>query len=66
MAARFDGKTVLITGAGSGIGQESALAFAQAGATVIGIDLSPDGLGKTAALLQAIGARFEEIGRAHV
>lgn len=59
MAARFDGKTVLITGAGSGIGQESALAFAQAGATVIGIDLSPDGLGKTAALLQAIGARFE-------
>lgn len=61
MAARFDGKTVLITGAGSGIGQESALAFAEAGAHVVGIDRSQDGLYKTAALLRAIDARFHGI-----
>ncbi|WP_394439020.1 SDR family NAD(P)-dependent oxidoreductase [Sphingobium naphthae] len=61
MAARFDGKTVLITGAGSGIGQESALAFAEAGAVVVGIDRSLDGLARTAEMLRAAGARFEAI-----
>ncbi|AMK26577.1 glucose 1-dehydrogenase (plasmid) [Sphingobium sp. SJ10-10] len=61
MAARFDGKTVLITGAASGIGQESALAFAEAGAVVVGIDRSSDGLDETAEKLRAIGARFEPI-----
>lgn len=61
MAVRFDGKTVLITGAGSGIGQESALAFAEVGAAVIGIDRSLDGLKKTAEMLRKLNARFEGI-----
>jgi NAD(P)-dependent dehydrogenase (short-subunit alcohol dehydrogenase family) len=61
MASRFDGKTVLITGAGSGIGQESARAFAEAGAVVIGVDRSAEGLEKTAAAIKEIGARFEGI-----
>jgi NAD(P)-dependent dehydrogenase (short-subunit alcohol dehydrogenase family) len=34
-ALRFDGKTVLVTGASSGIGRETALAFAAAGANVV-------------------------------
>lgn len=59
MATRFNGKTVLITGAGSGIGQESALAFAEEGATVVGIDRSEEGLEITAEIVRGIGARFE-------
>ncbi|VVO58519.1 2,5-dichloro-2,5-cyclohexadiene-1,4-diol dehydrogenase [Pseudomonas fluorescens] len=61
MNSRFDGKTVLITGAGSGIGQDTSLAFAQAGATVIGIDRSQDGLAQTAENLSKNGARFEAL-----
>ena len=33
---RFDGKSVLVTGAGSGIGRATALAFGQALALVTG------------------------------
>ncbi|QKX61980.1 uncharacterized protein TRUGW13939_09136 [Talaromyces rugulosus] len=38
--ARFDGKTVVVTGAGSGIGREVSLCFATEGATVIALDIS--------------------------
>ena len=41
---RLDGKTILITGAASGIGQASALKALGEGARVIGIDLSGDGM----------------------
>lgn len=58
MTGRFEGKTVLITGAGSGIGQETSLAFAEAGAVVIGIDRSGEGLSATSVRLASTGARF--------
>jgi len=40
---RFEGKTVVVTGAASGIGFEMARLFMQKGATVIAGDLDPDG-----------------------
>jgi NAD(P)-dependent dehydrogenase (short-subunit alcohol dehydrogenase family) len=40
MAGRLDGKVCVITGAGSGIGAESALRFAEEGARVVGVDLT--------------------------
>lgn len=41
---RLDGKTILITGAASGIGQASAIKALAEGARVIGIDQSGDGI----------------------
>jgi 3-oxoacyl-[acyl-carrier protein] reductase len=41
---RLDGKTAIITGAGSGMGRTSALTFLREGANVVGLDLVPDGL----------------------
>ena len=40
MAGRLEGKVCVITGAGSGIGAESALRFAEEGARVVGVDLA--------------------------
>jgi NAD(P)-dependent dehydrogenase (short-subunit alcohol dehydrogenase family) len=40
---RFDGRTVLVTGAASGIGFEMAAGFLAEGATVYAADLAPDG-----------------------
>lgn len=40
---RLDGKTALITGAGSGIGREIALLFARQGATVAVADINDEG-----------------------
>jgi NAD(P)-dependent dehydrogenase (short-subunit alcohol dehydrogenase family) len=49
------GKTALITGAGSGIGRETALACARRGASLALCDLNADGLAETARLVRALG-----------
>lgn len=41
MTGRLEGKTALVTGAGAGIGQATAIAFAREGARVIAVSRSP-------------------------
>jgi NAD(P)-dependent dehydrogenase (short-subunit alcohol dehydrogenase family) len=42
--ARFEGRSVIVTGAGSGIGQAMARLFLEEGAVVTGADLDPSGV----------------------
>jgi NAD(P)-dependent dehydrogenase (short-subunit alcohol dehydrogenase family) len=55
------GKCALVTGAASGIGRASALGFAGAGASVVLVDIDPDGLDETAAQVRSLGQDAEAI-----
>jgi NAD(P)-dependent dehydrogenase (short-subunit alcohol dehydrogenase family) len=59
MAADLSGHAALITGAASGIGRASAIAFAAAGAWVALVDIDADGLADTAEAARALGPRAE-------
>src|SRR4051812_25708503 len=52
---RLEGKVALVTGAGSGIGRASALAFAREGAKVVVADVSEEGGTETVCLLGCAG-----------
>ncbi|WP_033920035.1 SDR family NAD(P)-dependent oxidoreductase [Sphingomonas sp. 37zxx] len=59
MRARFEGKSIIVTGAGSGIGRATARAFAAEGGRVIAADLS-DAVDETVAGLDtAIALRID-------
>ncbi|MEV6590855.1 SDR family oxidoreductase [Streptomyces acidicola] len=55
-ADRFSGQLVLVTGAGSGIGRATALAFAKAGARVVAVDRDAEGAARTAERSRLTGA----------
>jgi len=59
---RLSGKTVLITGSGSGIGRSSALLFASEGAEVIVNDLDAAKGGETVEAIRAAGGKAFFIG----
>jgi NAD(P)-dependent dehydrogenase (short-subunit alcohol dehydrogenase family) len=61
MGADLSGRAVLITGAASGIGRASALAFAAAGASVALVDIDGEGLADTAAAARELGSSTEVI-----
>ena len=52
---RLEGKVVLLTGIGGGMGRVTARLFAQEGATVVGCDLNPDSAAETVRLVEAEG-----------
>ena len=56
---RLDGTVALITGAGAGIGRDSALAFAREGAAVAVVDVRGERAGQTAALVRDAGGRAQ-------
>ena len=55
-AERFGGQLVLVTGAGSGIGRATALAFAEAGARVVAVDRNAEAAARTAESSRLAGA----------
>ncbi|MBO0473385.1 3-oxoacyl-[acyl-carrier protein] reductase [Enterococcus sp. DIV0840] len=54
----YKGKTIFITGAASGIGQAQAIAFAQQGAHVFGLDLDERGLAATIEKTKSSAGKF--------
>ncbi len=52
---RIDDRFIVITGAGSGIGREIAVRFAEAGARIAAVDLNPETAEETRSLLSGAG-----------
>lgn len=59
--SRFEGKVVIITGAGSGLGQSSAVQVAKEGAKLVLVDLNADGLEETKTKILNVAPQAETI-----
>ncbi|MGZ4703258.1 MAG: SDR family NAD(P)-dependent oxidoreductase [Acidimicrobiales bacterium] len=63
MAARFEGKVALVTGAGSGMGRAITTRLADEGATVLAVDIDGDGLDETMAMAPSrVSVRQADLG----
>jgi NAD(P)-dependent dehydrogenase (short-subunit alcohol dehydrogenase family) len=57
MSGRFDSKVAFVTGASSGIGRATALAFGRDGASVVVADVATDGNQQTARMIEQAGGQ---------
>ena len=58
---RLEGKRVLVTGAGAGIGEHICLRFTQEGAVMFGMDLNQDALERVAEAVRAAGGTMHTL-----
>lgn len=58
---RFKGKSIIITGGGSGIGRATAQRFAAEGGQVLCADVSEEGLAETAELIRSSGGKVATV-----
>jgi len=61
---RLEGKLAAVTGAGSGIGRETAALFAREGARVAAMDVNEEGLAETAAMTKGMVAQKLDVSDA--
>ncbi|WP_202512432.1 SDR family oxidoreductase [Streptomyces sp. SID3343] len=57
VSGRFDGKTAVVTGAGSGVGRATTLRLAAEGANVFALDIAADALAETATLAEGLAGK---------
>ena len=62
MAGVLDGKSAIVTGAGSGVGRVSALRFAQEGARVVAADINLDNAKETVREIESAGGSAIAVG----
>ena len=57
----LEGKTILVTGAGGGIGRATALSCSKMGATLVVTDINAETLAETLSLLESDGGRIHQM-----